>query len=199
LLAPGKLLLTLAGFELTRRNIADCDPLYLDCSREVDIGEQRIRGAEAELAGKPFDWIDMIATYAYLDGKVTRNDPSINGIAVGSRLPEATPHSASVLAKFALAPLGLRDFALSAGIYYVSSRPGRNYFDGPSGEDLSRPLLVLPASTRLDLGAFWEVSKTLRLQANLTNVFNVEVYEPANYGFSFIENRRFTLGASATF
>lgn len=39
LLAPGRLTLSASVFHLTRRNIADCDPLFPDCTREVAIGE----------------------------------------------------------------------------------------------------------------------------------------------------------------
>jgi iron complex outermembrane receptor protein len=195
LLDPGKLLLSLAAFDLTRRNIADCDPLFPDCSRGVAIGEQRVRGAEAELSGKPTPWIDVIGTFTYLDGKVTKNDPSLNGIPVGSRLPEAAPYSTSLFTKVGLDPLGASDVSLSVGVYYVSRRPGRDFFGSFTGGPFARPLTNLPASTRIDLGAYWEISPVVELQANLTNAFDVKVYEPANIGFNISQRRRFTLGA----
>ena len=198
LLDPGRLTLSLSAFDLKRRNIADCDP-STNCDRSVAIGAQRIRGAEAELAGKPLDWLDVIATYAYIDGKVTQSDVITSGIPVGSKLPEAAPHTASLFAKAALTPLGLPDVAVSGGVYYVDRRPGRDYFSGPfSASAFSTVVRDLPASTRVDVGAYWDVSDHFRVQANVTNLFDVRVYEPVNSGFNRSQTRRGTIGARVT-
>ncbi len=199
LLAPGRLTLSASAFQLTRRNIADCDPTIPDCSRSIAIGEQRIRGAEAELAGKPVDWIDLIATYAYIHGRVTESDPVTSGIPVGSKLPEAAPHSASLFGKVALTPLGLPRVAVSAGAYFVDRRPGRDYFSGPfSASAFSTAVRELPSSTRIDIGAYWDVSERLRVQGNVTNLFDVRVYEPVNVGFNRSQPFRATIGGRVT-
>jgi iron complex outermembrane receptor protein len=198
LLDPGKLTLSVSAFDLTRRNIADCDPTFPDCSRYIAIGEQRIKGVEAELSGKPTDWLDLLASYAYLDGKVTKSDVATSGIPVGSKLPEAAPHSASLFAKAALTPLGLDRVSVSTGIYYVSARPARDYFSNYFAGPYADPLRELPGSTRVDLGAYWDVSKRLRLQANITNLFDTPVYEPVNLGFARALTRRGTVGARIT-
>ncbi len=195
LLAPGQLSLSLAAFELTRRNISECDPLFPDCDRSVAIGEQRVRGFEAELGGKPADWLDLIATYAYLDGEVTETDPAITGVQVGSDLPEAARHSASIFAKLGLDPVGLRGVSVSTGVYYVSSRPGRDFFGSFFAGPFADPLTRLPASTRVDLGAYWNVSEQFRLQANITNLFDEDILEPVNQGFNRAQPFRATIGA----
>lgn len=121
-----------------------------------------------------------------------------SGIPVGSKLPEAAPNSASLFAKAALAPLGLPQLALSAGAYFVDKRPTRDYFNGPNTSAYSATVLELPSSTRLDLGAYWDVSARWRLQANITNVFDVRVYEPVNAGFNLSQPRRATIGVHLT-
>lgn len=199
LLEPGRLTVSASVFDLTRRNIADCDPTFPDCSRSVTIGEQRIKGAELELSGKPVDWIDVLATYAYLDGKVTQSDFATSGVPVGSKLPEAAKNSASLFTKVALTPLGLSPVSISAGIYYVASRPGRDYFANFFAGPFADPLRRLPGSTRVDLGAYWDISEKVRLQANLTNVFDVFVYEPVNLGFARSQPRRATVGGRVEF
>lgn len=199
LLSPGKLTLSASIFQLTRQNIAETDPAFPDGSRSVAVGEQRLKGAEVELSGKPVDWIDLIATYSYLDGRVTDSDVATSGIAVGSRLPEAAPNSASVFAKVALTPLGMPTVALSAGIYFVDRRPTRDFFGNFFAGPYAAPLAYLPSSTRLDLGAFWDATPKLRLQANLTNAFDTPVYEPVNLGFARSLTRRATIGARASF
>ncbi len=191
---PGQLTVSASVFDLTRRNISSCDPDYPDCARSVAIGEQHVKGAEVEISGKPVAWIDMIATYSYLDGKVTVSDFATTGIPEGSQLPEAAKNSASLFAKFALAPLGLDSVSLSTGIYYVSSRPTRDFFGSFFAGPYADPLRYLPSSTRVDLAGYWDVSKRLRLQANVTNIFNVPVYEPVNLGFSRSQPRRATVG-----
>ena len=195
----GRLTLSASGFQLIRRNIADCDPTFPDCSRSVSIGKQRIRGAEAELTGKPVDWIDLIATYTYLHGRVLESDFATSGVPVGSKLPELAPHSASLFAKMALTPLGLPKVAISAGAYYVDRRPGRDYFSSLSSSNpFSATIRSLPSSTRIDLGGYWDVSDRFRLQANITNLFDVRVYEPVNAGFNRAQPFRATVGARVT-
>lgn len=196
---PGRLTLSLAAFQLSRRNISSCDPTILDCSRSIAIGAQRIRGAEAELAGKPVAWVDLIATLSYLDGKVTESDVANTGISVGSKLPEAAPWSASLFTKVGLKPLGLETVGLSGGIYYVDRRAGADFFNGPfSISPFSTAVRELPASTRVDLGAFWQVSDKFRLQTNLTNVFDTRVYEAQASAFNLSQTRRFTVGGRVT-
>lgn len=191
---PGRLTATAAVFQITRENIADCDPLFPDCGRSIAIGEQRVRGFELELAGKPLDWLDILGSYGYLDAKVTKSDEAVSGIAVGSALPEAVPHTASLLTTAALVPLGLPDFSVSLGLYYSSKRPGRTYFNGDSGDPLAVNLSELPAYFRVDLGAFWTVNEHLRLQANITNLFDEKILEPVNVGFNRAQTFKATAG-----
>ncbi len=192
LIPGGKLTLSVAAFDLTRRNVAESDPA--DNNFQIAIGEQRVKGIEAELTGKPLDWIDVVATYTYLDGKVTRSNQEVTGIAIGSPLPEAAEHSGSVFTKFGLAPLGLNDLSLSIGAYYIASRPVRSFF-----EQIDPDFNNLPASTRIDLGAFWDVSEKFRLQANITNLLEVRILEPTNIGFTRATPFSATIGGSFKF
>jgi iron complex outermembrane receptor protein len=182
--APGRLTLSLAAFHLTRSNIPRCDPLFPDCSRLIAIGAQRVKGLEVELSGRPVEWIDVLATYAHTLGKVTKSDEVVSGIPVGSRLPEAGKNVASIFAKAALAPIGRPDVALSLGVYYQGPRPGREYFGSFYAGPFATPFRVNPASTRVDIGGYWDMSREVRLQANVTNLFDVRVVEPVNVGYT---------------
>jgi iron complex outermembrane recepter protein len=194
LLSDRRLTLALSAFDLTRSNVAECDPADPNCNFLVAVGEQRAKGIEAELTGKPTPWIDLVATYAYVDAKVTESNTAITGIPVGIQLQEAAEHSASLFTKIGLDPLGLDDLAFSVGVYYTSDRPTRTAF-APNDPSFTR----LPALTRVDLGAFWEVSETFRLQANITNLFDVRILEPANIGFNRATPFRATIGGSFRF
>lgn len=194
IISDRRLTLSLSAFDLTRNNIAECDPTDPSCTFFVAVGEQKAKGIEVELTGKPLSWIDLVATYAYVDGKVTESNEAITGIPVGAELQEAAKHSASLFTKIGLTPLGLDDFALSAGIYYTSDRPTRSSFN-PIDPTFTR----LPAFTRVDLGAFWNVSQVFRLQANITNLFDKRILEPANIGFNRATPFRATVGGSFRF
>jgi iron complex outermembrane recepter protein len=192
LLSDGRLTLSLAAFDLTRRNVAEGDPV--DTNFQVAIGEQRVKGLEAELTGKPTGWIDIVATYTYLDGEVTKSNFAITGIQPGSPLPEAAKHSGGIFTKLGLAPIGVEDVAFSVGAYYTASRPVRSLFFLPD-PNFAR----LRATTRVDLGAYWDVSDTFRAQANITNLFDVRILEPSNIGFNRASPFRATLGGTFKF
>lgn len=188
LLADRRLTLAAIAFQITRTNVAETDPV--DDDFLVAIGEQRVRGIELELAGRPVDWLDIVATYAHQDGAVTRSNSAVTGILEGSALPEAVPHAASLFARLGLAQLGLDSVSLSGGVYYTSDRPTRTALT-----PVDPATTELPGNTRIDLGAFWDVSDRLRLQANIVNLFDVRVLEPVNRGFNRIDARRFSLTA----
>jgi iron complex outermembrane recepter protein len=175
----GKVFATLALFDLVRQNVLTDDPT--DILFQIAVGEQRSRGVEFELAGKPFDALDIVATYAYIDAKVTKD----NVIPVGSRLSEAPRHSASLFGKLDIGG----GTAFSAGAYYTGAR-----------ETLARPdVLQLKSAIRFDLGLFQEIGDRLRLQANITNLTNKRIIDPSNQGVLEQSPRRITVGASVRF
>lgn len=193
-LAPERLTLSLAAYRLTRTNIPRCDPLFPDCSRLVSVGAQRVKGLEAELSGKPLDWLDVLAAYTHLLGRVTKSDESVSGIPVGSRLPEAGKNTASIFARAALTPLGEPNVSISIGVYYLGPRPGREFFTSFYAGPFATPFRINPASTRVDLGAYWTVSRKVSLQANVTNLFDERIIEPVNVGYTRPTPFRATVG-----
>lgn len=191
LLSDNRLVLSLAVFDLTRKNVVETDPV--DDNFSVAVGEQRAKGFEAELTGKPLPWIDLVATYAYVDAKVTQSNVAVTGIPVGTQLSEAPRHSASLFTKVAFEPLGLPDTAMSLGVYYIGVRPTRDYFSPPDPS-----VTFYAATTRIDLGLYQQVGPKLRLQGNITNLTNERIYEPANQGYRRGTPFRATVGARIT-
>ena len=178
-------------FDLTRQNVAETDPV--DDNFSVAVGEQRSRGFEAELTGKPLPWLDLVATYAYVDAKVTKSNVAVTGIPEGTQLAEAPRHSASLFTKIAFEPLGLPDTAVSVGVYYLGRRPTRDYFAPPDPT-----LTFYAATTRIDLGIYQQIGPKLRLQGNITNLTSERIYEPANQGYRRQTPFRATVGARIT-
>jgi iron complex outermembrane recepter protein len=193
LIADRKLTVALSAFDMTRSNVGTCDPASVDCEFSISVGEQRAKGLEAELTGQLVSWFDIIATYAYVDAKVTKS--VIAEVPVGAKLPEAAKHSASLFTRIGLDPVGLPDVAFSAGAYYTGSRVTSNAFEGPQDPAFSR----IPAATRIDLGAFWDVSDVFRLQANITNLFDKRILEPTDSGFNRTTPFRATIGGNFKF
>lgn len=181
--ADGRFTTTLALFSLTRRNVATEDPE--DAFFQIAVGEQRSRGVELEVAGRPTEWLELLGAYAHVDAKVTRD----NVIPVGTRLSESPRDSASLLARADLAGLGLAGTSVSAQGVWRGAR-----------ETLARPeVLLLDDSFRLDLALFQDIGPNLRVQLNLDNVTDARIYAPSNQGIAEELPRRLTVGAVARF
>ena len=67
-----KLLTTVAFYELTKQNIATKDPT--NSIYNVSTGEARSRGIEVDISGQITDGLNLIATYAYTDAVITRDN-----------------------------------------------------------------------------------------------------------------------------
>ena len=146
-----------------------------------------------ELTGKLLPWIDLVATYAYVDAKVTNSNVAVTGIPIGTQLSEAPRHSASLFTKIAFEPLGLPDTAVSVGVYYLGRRPTRDYFSPPDPS-----VTFYSATTRIDLGIYQQISPKLRVQGNITNLTSERIYEPANQGYRRAQPFRATVGVRVT-
>lgn len=89
---PGKTgLLTLAAFDLTRRNVLSSDPINTGFS--IAVGEQRSRGFEAELTQDLGSGWSISGAYAYIASEVTEDSVSGN---VGKALNNVPRHSVSL-------------------------------------------------------------------------------------------------------
>lgn len=93
---PGKNgLLTLAAFDLVRKNVLTSDPVNTGYS--VAVGEQRSRGFEAELTQDLGNGLSVMAAYAYIDGEVTEDTVAAN---VGKPLNAVPRHSFSLWTQY---------------------------------------------------------------------------------------------------
>lgn len=89
---PGKRgLLTLAAFDLTRRNVLTGDAVNTGFS--IAVGEQRTRGLEAELTADLGGGWSLAGAYAYIASEVTEDTVAAN---VGRALNNVPRHSVSL-------------------------------------------------------------------------------------------------------
>lgn len=69
----GRLTSTLAFYHLTKTNLLSADLGTEDPFDSIAIGEARSRGIEFDLAGQITDRVSLIATYAYTDAQITKD------------------------------------------------------------------------------------------------------------------------------
>jgi iron complex outermembrane recepter protein len=156
----GKLAATLSAYQITRRNDFIPDPN--NPGFEIQIGEQRSRGVEFDLTGEPLPGLRLIATYAYVDAKITE-DPEREGNRLGS-VPQ---HSGRLWAVYEFQKGSfLPGFGIGAGLFASSSFPGN------SEDDAFRA----PGFVRADALLYYR-RKNWRVQLNIENLFDKEYFE----------------------
>jgi iron complex outermembrane recepter protein len=129
----------------------------------LQIGKQRSRGVELDLAGQLTPGWNVIATYAYADATITED----NRFAVGNRLVNVPRHAYSLWTTYELQAGGLKGLGLGLGLYGQGKRSGDliNSFD-------------VPSFLRTDAALFYR-QKNWRVGVNFQNLFNVKYYEGA--------------------
>jgi len=170
---------TTAIFELDRESFTSIDPENPDQFIVIDGSETR--GFEVQLSGDLTDRWSIQTGYAYLDGEVN----VVDGSGFDGNVTRQTPENMfSLWNNFQVS----QEFGLGVGVTYQDS-----YF---VREDNT---VEVPAYTRFDAAAFYDVSETLRLQVNVENLFDTD-YFPAAHNNDNIStgkplNARFTVSS----
>jgi iron complex outermembrane recepter protein len=161
-LFDGKLLATLAYFDIIKQNVATPDPNNPLFS--IAAGEQRSRGLEFDLSGQILPGWNIIASYAYTDARLTRD----NTFPVGNRLESTPEHSVSLWTTYEIPEGDLQGLGLGFGFNYVSDRKG----------DLANSF---------DLGSYFLTNAAIfygrdnwRVAINFKNIFNVDYSNSPN-------------------
>jgi catecholate siderophore receptor len=159
----GDVISTFALFEQIRDNLRTVDPL--DPTRLIQVGEQRTRGLEFELAGQVGERLDLRFAYAHLDAEITQSNDKQSGVALAGNQPGNVPeNSASAWAVYQAYP----NFDIGLGAVAVGERFTAN-------DDLVR----MPGYVRADALLRWR-SGAHELALNLKNLGNTLYYESAH-------------------
>ena len=145
--------LTAAVFEVEQSSpqVSDNDP------QTLDVIDSQIRGFELQLQGTITDFWGISAGYSYLDGEqVSRTGPT------GLRPRELPEHMLSIWNSFQVTD--------KLGIGIGATHQGESFINNGN-------TAVLPAYTRFDAAAFYDVSDNVRLQVNIENLTD-ELYFP---------------------
>lgn len=154
------LALTAAVYWLDRTNTRSTDPN--DPTRIVQTGSQRTNGFEFGVSGNFTRAWRVSGGYAYQDAFVTS---ATTAAAAGAQAAQVPHHSFSLWNRYQFAPR----FGLGLGIL--------NRSDMFAAVDNA---VTLPGYTRADAAVFVTLTETLRLQANVENLFDTTYYINAN-------------------
>ncbi|NJP09959.1 MAG: TonB-dependent receptor [Leptolyngbyaceae cyanobacterium RU_5_1] len=159
----GKLSTTLAAYHLTKTNILTTDRDNPDFS--VQIGEARSQGIEFDIAGEILSGWKIIASYAYTDAKVTKDN---NLLLQDSRLPGVPYNTASLWTIYEIQKGSLQGLGFGLGLFYVDEKPGFADFDPPG--------FKLPSYIRTDAAIYYR-RNNWRIGLNIKNLFDKTYYD----------------------
>ena len=129
----GRLLATLALYQITKENVLNPDPLRANF--QVQTGQERSRGLELEVQGTILPGWNVIGAYAWTDARVTKDT---NPARVGREKPNVPEQAASLWSRYTFQGGALKGLGFGGGLFYVGERPG----------DLARFLPIARVSPR---------------------------------------------------
>ncbi|MEI1374009.1 TonB-dependent siderophore receptor [Nostoc sp. UHCC 0926] len=150
---------TLAAYQITKTNVLTTDPNNLDFS--IQVGEQRSRGVELDVAGEILTGWKIIASYAYTDAQITKD----NDYAVGNLLESVAKNTVSLWTTYEIQRGSLQGLGFGLGLYYVGDRQG----------DLDNSF-VLPSYFRTDAALYYK-RNNWKAAINIKNLFDERYYE----------------------
>jgi iron complex outermembrane receptor protein len=150
-----------ALYHTVKQNVQTVDPV--DSSYRLATGEVRSQGVDLNVIGNMTPAWRVIAGYALVDAEVTKD----NVAPAGTRLANIPRTMASLLNVYTFQDGPARGLGLGAGIKHTSDRAAST---GTGAYTMKRYTVV-------DLLAFYEVNKKLRVNLDVKNLFNKDYDE----------------------
>jgi iron complex outermembrane receptor protein len=164
----GQLRLTVAAFDTTKTNVLTSDINQGPGSGfAIATGEQRSRGVEVDLAGQLLPGLEIIASYAYIDARITKD----NQFLVDSRLPNVAKHQASLWTTYTFNEGVLKGFGISGGFVAFGERNGIFLCQDPAS---CQDPFKLPGYVRMDAAVYYrEKAMLFNKRTNLVASVNI--------------------------
>ncbi|MBL8266498.1 TonB-dependent receptor [Steroidobacter sp.] len=160
---PG-LIANLALFRIEKPNVRTPDPE--NTLFQIQAGEVRSQGVELSVNGQLLpNWM-LYGAYAFTDTEVVKTNVANQ---LGKRFRNAPEHTASLVTRYDIASGLLEGLGFSAAVNYIGSR----YAEAVN-------ILELPASTRVDLGVYYDVNEHVEVSLRGSNITDEDIYN----GFS---------------
>ncbi|WP_230843424.1 TonB-dependent siderophore receptor [Gloeobacter morelensis] len=155
----GRLATTLSVYRIEKDNVLTADPS--DFRFSIQVGQQQSSGFEFDIVGEILRGWNVIASYAYTDARITRD----NTFPVGNRLPRVPYNTASLWTTYRIPEGPLRGLGFGAGAFFVDNRSG----------DLDNTFEV-PGYTRVDAAVYYNFGN-IKTAVNLKNLLDVRYFE----------------------
>jgi iron complex outermembrane receptor protein len=160
----------LALYKTDKTNIITADPINAGFS--LAIGTAESKGVELDVNGELPGAVKAWLAYAYTDAQATNTvlDPDFGKlVAAGAPLLSIPQNSASLTLFKDFAVGGDSTVSLGTSVKYVGERLGE-----------TGTTFMLPAYTLVKLFAAYQPTKTVKLSAEVSNLFD-KTYYPASY------------------
>lgn len=151
--------LSAAAYDLRQRNVVNYD---YATQRSYQTGEVRSRGLELEARGELTRELQLVASYAYIDAKVTR---SVDASTVGKMPARIPKQQVAAWAKWETAQGPLAGLGLGLGLRRVGSS------EGDAGNNFEVPgATLVDASLSFDFAQWAQSLSGWKLQLNAANL-----------------------------
>ena len=170
-----KLSVNLALYQLTLTNNLTPDPNNTNFS--IAVGEERSRGVELFVTGEILPGWNVIASYAYADPRVTKD----NQMPVGSLLPEAPQNQASLWTTYIIPKGNLKGLGAGIGLFYVGDR--LTQFSSN---------VKVPSYVRTDAALYYRRGR-LDAALNFQNLFDLKYFDAAGSNLQLYYGNPFTV------
>ncbi|MFN4042593.1 TonB-dependent siderophore receptor [Limnobacter sp.] len=185
-----RLSINAAVFDYTRQNVVTTDPN--NPTFNITVGEQQSQGIEFEVFGEVVPGWEVIASYNYIDAKITQD----NRLPVGDQLTGVPENAFGLFNKFNLGRFGLSRWSLTAGVSYADARVSGLPND-PAGP-LTAADVELPSYTKVDAGVIYDAGDwSVRLSGG--NLADEAIYDGYISTFAPRAGRSFNLTYSTNF
>ena len=145
------------------------------CSAE--LGGERSRGFELEVAANPVDGWNLTAGYAHINARVTKSQVAAQ---VDARLLNSPRDAFNIWSRYDLEDGPLKGLGFGLGVAYIGDRVGfLPSATTPAGVAASNVLLPLKSYTVVDLGVYYKISKNIDLTFKVSNLFDERYLESA--------------------
>ncbi len=165
-------MLTFSLFDLTRQNLTTADLQDATGNFNIQRGEVRARGFEAEAKTQLDNGLDLIASFTHTVMDITKSNDGVQG-----NTPNNIPkHAAALWANYQLPATWLAGLNLGGGIRYVGVRYGAD------DNDYKLPAYTLvDASLRYDMALLGQQWKGWQVAVNASNLFDKEYVATCGY------------------
>jgi iron complex outermembrane receptor protein len=161
---------TIAVFDQTHDNVATSDPANPGFS--VQVGQQRAKGAEADLIWEPIRAFSLLANYAYTEAAVTKD----NAIPIGNMLARVPRNSGRVAARYRVQHGTAEGLSFGAGVTGFSAR-----------QDTLPNTVSTPGYAALDAQATYDFGRRYTIEGSVVNLTDRQTFDPFEYfGFPVV-------------